>query len=146
MSRRPPRSTRFPYTTLFRSVEGKYLVERHSFSTEVTFDQNKIQRWPGARPSSGIQEIIATVPGWSQEDNGLVHARGVDDGFLFVTDGIPLSDRVGTFFAGSMDTEMIQSMQVITGHIPVEYGDASGGVINVVSKSGIDLQIGRAHV
>lgn len=123
------------------TVEGKYLVERRSFSTEVTFDQNKIQRWPGARPSSGIQEIIATVPGWSQEDNGLVHARGVDDGFLFVIDGIPLSDRVGTFFAGSMDTEMIQSMQVITGHIPVEYGDASGGVINVVSKSGIDLPV-----
>ena len=124
------------------TVEGEYLVERHSASTEVTFDQRGIQRRPGARPSSGIQEIIATVPGWSAEDNGLLHARGVDDGFLFVTDGIPLSDRVDTIFAGSMDTEMIESIQVINGHIPVQYGDASGGVINVVPKSGIDLPVG----
>ncbi len=121
------------------TVEGEFLVERHSSSTEVTFDQNRIERWSGALPNSGIQAIVATVPGWSEEDNGLLHARGVDDGFLFVTDGIPLSDRVDTFFSGSMDTEMIQSMQVINGHIPVEYGDASGGIINIVPKSGIDL-------
>ncbi|MEE8348132.1 MAG: TonB-dependent receptor [Acidobacteriota bacterium] len=120
------------------TVEGAYLIERHSLSSGVTFDQNRIQQQSGARPGSGLQEMIATAPGWSSEDNGLLHARGVDDGFLFVTDGIPLSDRVDTLFAGSMDTEMIESMQVINGHIPVEYGDASGGVINVVQKSGID--------
>ena len=123
------------------TVEGELLVERQSASTEVTFDQNRIQRHSGARPGAGIQEIVATRPGWSEEDNGLLHARGVDDGFLFVTDGIPLSDRVDTLFAGSMDTEMIESMQVINGHIPVEYGDASGGIINVVPKSGIDLPL-----
>ena len=130
-----------PGSTETITVEEKFLVERQSASTEVTFDQNRIQRHSGARPGSGIQEIVATVPGWSEEDNGLLHARGVDDGFLFVTDGIPLSDRVDTFFSGSMDTEMIESMQVINGHIPVEYGDASGGIINIVPKSGIDLPV-----
>ena len=121
------------------TVEGDFWVERHSGSTQFTFDQNRIQHWPGAQSSSGIQEIIATVPGWSEEDNGLLHSRGVDDGFLFVIDGIPMSDRVDTLFASSIDTEMIQTMQVINGHIPVEYGDASGGIINIVPKSGIDF-------
>ena len=74
------------------TVEGDFWVERHSGSTQITFDQNRIQHWPGAQSSSGIQEIIATVPGWSEEDNGLLHSRGVDDGFLFVTDGIPMSE------------------------------------------------------
>ncbi|MFQ5929968.1 MAG: carboxypeptidase regulatory-like domain-containing protein, partial [Acidobacteriota bacterium] len=118
---------------------GAPLLEKDSPSTETALDQSLIQRWPGARSSAGLQEIIATVPGWAAEDNGLLHARGVDDGFLFLTDGIPLSDRIDTLFAGSIDTDMIQSMQVINGHIPVEYGYASGGVISILPKSGIDM-------
>ncbi len=115
------------------------LLEPNSPSTDTHINQSFIQRLPGVRLSAGLQQVVATVPGWSTEDNGLLHARGVDDGFLFVVDGIPLSDRLDTLFAGSFDTEMIQSAQVINGHIPVEYGSASGGVINILSKSGIDI-------
>ena len=124
------------------TVEAEFLPEKYSSTTEVDFSENVIQLLSGARPSAGLHQIIATVPGWSVEDNGILHARGVDDGFLFVTDGIPLTDRVDALFSGSMDTEMVQSMQVINGHIPTEYGNASGGVINLVQKSGIDRSFG----
>ena len=123
-------------------VEAEFLPERYSSTTEVNFSENLIQLLPGARPSGGLQQIIATVPGWATEDNGLLHARGVDNGFLLVTDGVPLTDRVDALFASSMDTEMVQSIQVINGHIPTEYGNASGGVINVIPKSGIDSSFG----
>ena len=118
------------------------LLEKDSPSTETALGQSLIQRWPGARPSADLQELVATVAGWSAGDNGLLHARGVDDGFLFVADGIPLSDRIDSLFAGSIDTDMIQSIKVINGHIPVEYGYASGGVISILRKSGIDMPLG----
>ncbi|MDA2930683.1 TonB-dependent receptor [Acidobacteria bacterium AH-259-O06] len=124
------------------TVEAELLLEKKSPSTETSLDESLLQRWPGARPSAGLQEIIGTVGGWAREDNGLLHARGVDDRFPFVIDGIPLSDRIDTLFAGSIDTDMIQSMQVINGHIPVEYGYASGGVISILPKSGIDMPLG----
>ena len=131
-----------PGTPEMVTVEAELLLEKDSPSTETVLYESLIERWPGARPSSGLQQLIATVAGWATEDNGLLHARGVDDGFLFVTDGIPLSDRIDTSFAGSIDTEMVQSMEVINGHIPVEYGYASGAVINIRPKTGIDRPLG----
>ena len=34
------------------------------------------------------------MPGWATEDNGLLHSRGVDDGFLYVVDGVPVYERL----------------------------------------------------
>ena len=133
---------RLPGTPERVTVEAELLLEKDSSSTETALYEGLIERLPGARPSTGLQQLVATVAGWASEDNGLLHARGVDDGFLFVIDGIPLSDRIDTLFAGAIDTKMVQSMQVINGHIPVEYGYASGAVINVFPKSGIDMPLG----
>ncbi len=129
-------------TTTTQSIRVEELVEADSQGLETDLDQTFIERQPGAQPSAGLQEVIATVPGWSSENNGLLHVRGVDDGFLFLIDGFPLSDRTDRLFAGSPQTEMIQSMQVINGHLPVEYGYASGAVIHVTPKSGIDRPLG----
>ncbi len=114
------------------------LLEPDRASTSTVVDETLIGRWPGLRPDAALQELIATVPGWATEDNGLLHSRGVDDGFLFVTDGIPLTDRIDPLFAGSLDAQSIQSLRVISGHFPAEYGGASGGVINLVSKPSMD--------
>ena len=42
----------------------------------------------------GVQDAVATLPGWATEDNGLLHVRGVDDGFLYVIDGVPVYERL----------------------------------------------------
>ncbi len=113
------------------------LVEPDHVSSTTRLDQGLMKRLPGARPGSGMQELVATAPGWATEDNGLLHSRGVDDGFLYVSDGIPLSDRIDTFFSSALDPDAFQTIEILDGHLPVEYGNASGGVINVVPKSGL---------
>ena len=113
------------------------LVEPDQVSSTTRLGQGFIQRLPGAGPGRGMQELVATAPGWATEDNGLLHSRGVDDGFLYVSDGIPLSDRIDTFFSSALDPDAFQTIEILEGHLPVEYGNASGGVINVVAKSGL---------
>ena len=115
------------------------LTERNSPSTQTNLDENFIRRLSGGPSGARLQETIATVPGWALEDNGLLHARGVDDGFLFVLDGIPLADRIDPLFAAPLDMDLIQSLQVINGHIPAEYGNASGGVISILSSSSLGV-------
>ncbi|MDA2929591.1 carboxypeptidase-like regulatory domain-containing protein, partial [Acidobacteria bacterium AH-259-O06] len=44
---------------------GSPLLEKDSPSTETALGQSLIQRWPGARPSTGLQELVATVAGWA---------------------------------------------------------------------------------
>ena len=50
--------------------------------TEITLSGETIRRAPARLRSRGLQDAIATTPGWAGEDNGLLHVRGVDDGFL----------------------------------------------------------------
>ena len=81
-----------------------------------------------------LQDAIATLPGWATEDNGLLHARGVDDGFLYVIDGVPVYERLDALNGIAPDTQSLASISVITGYVAPEFGYKAGGVIEVQSQ------------
>ena len=107
--------------------------EPRSTTTRVTLAGEAIRRAPARVRSRALQEAIATIPGWATEDNGLLHARGVDDGFLYVIDGVPVYERLDGLFGVAPDPSMIDSVNVLTGYVPPEFGFKSGGVIEVRS-------------
>ncbi|MEO7270653.1 MAG: TonB-dependent receptor [Vicinamibacterales bacterium] len=88
-------------------------------------------------PSQRVQGALAALPGWMAEDNGLLHVRGVDDGLLYVQDGIPVYARLDRLFGMPPNPSAIASMHVMNGYIPPEFGFKSGGVIDVRTESGI---------
>lgn len=116
---------------------AEQLVQADS-SSATTLEAGLIQRAPRHNRNRQLQELIVTTPGWATENNGLIHVRGVDDGVLYVLDGIPIADRLDAVSAGSFDTDTINSMQVITGHMPAEFGGRNGAVVIVQPRSGID--------
>lgn len=117
---------------------GGALVEPSSSGTETRVDESLIRRVPGgANRSSQLQRVVATTPGWRLENDGLLHVRGVDDGVLYVFDGVPVTDRLDVASASAYDTDAIRSLNVITGNIPAEFGGRSGAVVAVQSKSGV---------
>lgn len=117
------------------------LVQPDSSSTETTLDESFIRRQPGVAGGRQLQNVIATTPGWRTENDGLLHVRGVDDGILYVVDGVPVTDRQDVVSGNSYDTEMIRSLDVITGNIPAEFGGRSGAVVAVQSKSMIGMPL-----
>jgi hypothetical protein len=135
------------------SVNAKdKLVESDSSSSTTTIAEAAMVRAPRANRSRLLQELIATTPGAATESNGLVHMRGVDDGILYVIDGIPIVDRLDAVSASPIDTDTISSMQVISGNIPAEFGGRSGAVVVIHPQSGIDsslagtLQLGAMNL
>ncbi|HKE05327.1 MAG TPA: TonB-dependent receptor [Blastocatellia bacterium] len=117
------------------------LVDPASASSATTLAANFIGRAPRVDRGLQLQELIATTPGMGTENNGLIHIRGVDDGALYVLDGIPITDRLDAVSASSFDTDTINTLQVITGNIPAEFGGRNGGVIIIQPKSGIDENV-----
>ena len=101
----------------------------------VTLAGDAVRRAPIRISSSGLQDASATTPGWAMEDNGLLHARGVDDGFLYVIDGVPMYERMDSMH-GVARSGNGGLMNVITGHMPPEFGFKAGGV----TKCGIEPQ------
>jgi len=88
-------------------------------------------------PSQRVQAALATLPGWMAEDNGLLHVRGVDDGLLYVQDGVPIYARVDRLFGTAPNATAIESMSVFDGYVPPEFGFKSGGVIVLRSTTGL---------
>ena len=114
------------------------LVEGDSSSTKTEVPEDLIQRRPGLIAGHQLQSLVATTPGWMTEDNGISHIRGVDDGILYVIDGVPAPDRLDAVFASPPDMAMLKSMEVITGNIPPEFGERSGAVVVLQPHSGLD--------
>jgi outer membrane receptor protein involved in Fe transport len=114
------------------------LVDPDSARSETTLAENFIGRAPRANRGRQLQELIATTSGMATENNGLLHVRGVEDGILFVLDGVPVADRLDSLSASSFDTDTINSLQVITGGMPAEFGGRNAAVVVVQPKSGID--------
>src|SRR3712207_7057624 len=58
MIRRPPRSTLFPYTTLFRSIKDKYGDDM----AKVQQEQMKLYQQVGVNPLSGCIPVLLQMP------------------------------------------------------------------------------------
>ncbi|MBS1852901.1 MAG: TonB-dependent receptor [Acidobacteria bacterium] len=112
------------------------LLQAYSPRTETVIDESYIRLAPTVVRRDQLQALVSTTPGWNTENDGLMHIRGVDDGTLYVVDGVPTPDRVDGLFAGSFNTDAITSMDIITGNIPAEFGDRSGAVVLIQPKSG----------
>jgi outer membrane receptor protein involved in Fe transport len=114
------------------------LVDPGSASSATTLAANFIGRAPRVNRGRQLQELIATAPGMATENNGLLHVRGVEDGVLYVLDGVPVADRLDALSASSFDTDTINFLQVITGGMPAEFGGRNAAVVIAQPKSGID--------
>ncbi|MFN8060186.1 MAG: TonB-dependent receptor [Vicinamibacterales bacterium] len=104
-------------------------------TTRMTLAGAAVREIPTRSRSRGVEDALATLPGWSSEDNGLLHVRGVDDGILFVQDGVPIYDRLDAQFGIAPDPAGVGTMNVLTGYIPPEYGLKAGAVVELQSST-----------
>src|SRR3712207_7539226 len=74
MIRRPPRSTLFPYTTLFRSVAGRGLdlVERRRHARHVGVG---VEDHLGREPADEVARVVLAVGGRSEEHTSELQSR-----------------------------------------------------------------------
>jgi hypothetical protein len=116
------------------SVEGRY----DAASTRVSIAGESLAAVPARIRGRSLQDAVATLPGWATEDNGLLHARGVDDGFLYMVDGVPVYERLDSLNGIGPEASSLASINVVTGYVPPEFGYKAGGVIEVRSVAGAD--------
>jgi outer membrane receptor protein involved in Fe transport len=112
-----------------------------STEARVTLSGDTVRRTGGPRGTRALQTAVASTAGWSADDDGMLHFRGVDDGFLYVIDGVPVYERLDPRFGIAPDPATIGSIQILSGYVPAEYGLRSGGVIEV--RSTAPTSVGR---
>jgi hypothetical protein len=76
-------------------------------------------------------------PGAVADSNGLVHGIGDHAENSFSVDGQPMTDQTSKVFSNQIPVDSIQSLEVILGAPPAEYGDKTSLVIKVTTRSGL---------
>lgn len=101
----------------------------------VTLSRQALQELPGAddRP---VTDVVVTQPGFVADALGNVYARGNHANIQYQIDGIPVPDSVGSLFAASIPVRLVQSVEILTGGMPAEFGDRLGAVVNLTTRHG----------
>src|ERR1700751_5489280 len=117
-------------------AEGGDLIENDpTFHTDV--DKNLFDKLPLESQSSSLSNLVTlATPGISADSNGLFHGLGEHAEASFSVDGQPITDQQSKIFSNQIPLDSIQSMEVIAGAPPAEYGDKTNVVINVTTRSG----------
>ena len=77
------------------------------------------------------------TPGVAADSNGLFHGLGDHASNSFSLDGQPITDQQSKVFSNQIPVDAVQSMEVIEGAPPAEYGDKTSLVIVVTTRSGL---------
>ena len=119
------------------NVEAKDLVENEStFHTDI--DRGLFDRLPLESSSSSVSSLVTlAAPGAVADSNGLVHAIGDHAESSFSVDGQPMTDQTSKVFSNQIPVDSIQSLEVISGAPPAEFGDKTSLVIKVTTRSGL---------
>ncbi len=126
-------------TTVTVEANGGDLVENEStFHTDV--DQGIIDRLPLESQSSSFTSIATLVsPGVAADSNGLMHGLGDHAENSVSLDGQPITDQFSKVFSNQLPSDAIQSMEIISGAPPAEFGDKTSLVIKATTKSGLGV-------
>ncbi len=121
------------------TVTGEDLVENDpTFHTDV--DRGLFQKLPLESQSSSLSSLVTlSSPGVAADSNGLFHGLGDHASNSFSVDGQPITDQQSKVFSNQLPTDSVQSLEVISGAPPAEYGDKTSLVINVTTRSGQGL-------
>ena len=99
-----------------------------------TADQIEMQSQGDNAP---FNEVILRSPGVAQDSaaNGDLHVRGEHANLQYRIDDVLLPEGI-TGFGLELDPRFVQSMQLVTGSLPAQYGFRTAGIVDIQTKSG----------
>ncbi len=126
-------------TSVTVEAKGGDLVENDStFHTDV--DRDLFKNVPLESASSEVSSLVTlTTPGVAADSNGLFHGLGDHASNSFSVDGQPITDQQSKVFSNQIPSDSIQSLEVISGAPPAEFGGKTSLVIVVTTRSGLGV-------
>jgi hypothetical protein len=123
-------------STVTVEANGGDLVEGDpTFHTDVS--RELFEKVPLESQSSGLSSLVTlSSPGVAADSNGLFHGLGDHASNSFSIDGQSITDQQSKVFSNQLPTDAIQSLEVISGAPPAEFGGKTSLVIVATTRSG----------
>jgi len=122
-------------STVTVEAQGDLVETDPTFHTDV--DRDMFIKVPMESESSSLSSLVtSTTPGVAADSNGLFHGLGDHASNSFSVDGQSITDQQSKVFSNQIPSNSIQSIEVISGAPPAEYGGKTSLVIVATTRSG----------
>ena len=124
-------------TSVTVEASAEDMIETESsFHTDI--DRDLFDKLPLESQSSSLSSLVTlSSPGVVADSDGLFHGLGDHAENSFSVDGQPITDQQSKVFSNQIPVDSIQSMEVVSGAPPAEFGGKTSLVINVTTRSGL---------
>ncbi|HEX7137445.1 MAG TPA: carboxypeptidase regulatory-like domain-containing protein [Vicinamibacterales bacterium] len=107
-----------------------------TMQTDVT--RHLIDTLPSESVSGGLSSLVTlTTPGVAADSNGGFHPLGDHADTSFSVDNQPITDQQSRTFSNQLSQSAIQSLDVLTGVPPAEFGDKTSLIVKATTRSGL---------
>jgi hypothetical protein len=111
------------------------LVDQGSTKTGLTLTDDYTRNVPTARTFGGT---VGQAAGAQVDNYGISFAGTTSAENVYLVEGINTTDTGFGGLSSNLPNEFIEETEVITGGYNAEFGRATGGIVNVVTKQGSD--------
>ena len=104
-------------------------------STHLTAE--RLSELPPAQRTNLPDAIVTAAPGMIRGHDDFVHIRGHEVALNPSINGVQFWENAHAVFSPGLGVDYVESINVMTGGFPAEYGNRFGGILDVVTKSGL---------
>jgi outer membrane receptor protein involved in Fe transport len=109
-------------------------------SSQYVITAQNIQALP-LGDATPMNQVLLQAPGVVQDSYGQLHVRGDHANLQYRIDGVMIPESISGF-GQTLDPRTIQSVALLDGALPAQYGERTAAVVNITTKSGSDLANG----
>jgi hypothetical protein len=107
-------------------------------SQHTSLNMSILKTLPTDDAVNGLSSAVTlATPGIAADSNGMFHPLGEHADTTFSIDGQPVSDQQSRNFSNQLTSHAVQSITVINGVIPPEYGNKASIIVQTTTKSGL---------
>jgi len=110
-------------------------IQTQTGASTYTITSREIQAQPGG-DNAQLNSVVLQMPGVAQDSFGQLHVRGEHNGLQYRLNGIILPEGISVF-GQTLDPRLAESVRLITGALPAEYGNRTAGIIDIQTKTGV---------
>lgn len=103
-------------------------------ASKYSFDRAAIATVPQGQDGS-LTGLLQQAPGVSQDGDDEIHVRNEHGNVQYRINGIIIPESISGF-GQTIDTRIAQSVSLLTGTLPAQYGFRTAGVVNITTQAG----------
>ncbi len=113
-------------------------------ASKYTLTEEQIANLPGGE-NANFNTLLLNTPSMAEDSLGQLHLRGEHANLQYRINDVLLPEGL-TGFGNELDTRFVNSVSVLTGVLPAQYGFRTAGIVDIHTKSGAFDQGGEAGI